>query len=164
MENKETPPSKDGGILRYCSNYNKSCRAINPQPPDRFQPKYSNRSSAQCKTCHHDRSDRWRRNNIDRRKAIVKRNRIKTTYGLSEKQYRDLFLNQNKCCAICGKEGILEVTKGEKISKILHVDHCHETSTVRGLLCLSCNRMLGLAKDNSEILRKASIYLDVNKP
>lgn len=57
---------------------------------------------------------------------------------------------QGGVCAICG------TGNGQKM---LHVDHDHGTGRVRGLLCHQCNRVLGLAHDNPELMRKAIEYL-----
>jgi hypothetical protein len=43
--------------------------------------------------------------------------------------------------------------------EVLHVDHDHESRSLRALLCGSCNRMLGLAKDDPNILENAIQYL-----
>ena len=56
-------------------------------------------------------------------------------------------------CAICG------VPESE-CSQTLHLDHDHETGKFRGWLCGPCNRLLGLAKDNREILLLAGMYLE----
>ena len=42
----------------------------------------------------------------------------------------------------------------------LHIDHCHKTGVVRGMLCGNCNFLLGHANDSPEILRKAADYLE----
>ena len=55
------------------------------------------------------------------------------------------------------QEGICLICKKDEATV---VDHCHITDTVRGLLCHSCNLLLGQAKDNIEILRNAIEYLD----
>lgn len=70
------------------------------------------------------------------------------TYGLTSEQYESLVVKQNGCCAICG-------TKPKK----LHVDHCHNSGRIRGLLCFHCNFVLGQAKDSKLTLQKAIEYL-----
>ena len=39
------------------------------------------------------------------------------------------------------------------------VDHCHITKKVRALLCPHCNRLLGCAQDDVQILKNAVGYL-----
>jgi hypothetical protein len=58
---------------------------------------------------------------------------------------------QNNVCGICG--GV------NKNGKSLHIDHDHKTNIVRGLLCNTCNRSIGYAKDSIDILHKAISYL-----
>lgn len=41
----------------------------------------------------------------------------------------------------------------------LHLDHDHETGLVRGWLCGSCNRALGLLKDNAQTIQGLANYL-----
>jgi hypothetical protein len=80
--------------------------------------------------------------------------RLVRDYGISIEDYEEMLAEQNGVCLICGSK------PGTKRSKRLHVDHCHTTGRVRGLLCQKCNHMLGLAGDNPEVLRIAASYLE----
>jgi hypothetical protein len=77
---------------------------------------------------------------------------LKKLYRMSLDEYTQLFNHQKGLCAICGKP---ETAK----NKQLGVDHCHKTKNIRGLLCISCNSVLGFANDNPMILLKAAMYL-----
>lgn len=77
-------------------------------------------------------------------------NHLRRTYGISTEQYEQLKRNQNGKCAICG---------GDPTST-LHVDHCHMTGAIRGLLCNTCNSGLGKLKDSTDLLQKAIKYLE----
>ncbi len=80
--------------------------------------------------------------------------RLKEKYKITRADYMRMLEEQNYGCAFCGREGAHDDLK------FLHVDHCHSTGKVRGLLCFNCNGMLGQAKDNLETLRKAIAYLE----
>lgn len=74
---------------------------------------------------------------------------IERRYGISKDEYLSLLDAQNDVCAIC--HGTTERT--------LHVDHCHNSGLVRGLLCSNCNTLLGLAQEDIAILARAIEYL-----
>ena len=79
----------------------------------------------------------------------VRENHLKYTYGISQSDYNKMINSQNGLCSICGSDDI-----GDKRNKYFHVDHCHETGKVRGLLCSRCNTKLGwYEKYSNEILR-----------
>lgn len=87
----------------------------------------------------------------EKNKPIEKNRTLKRKYGLTLADYQELFEQQNGVCAICAR--IEE-------NRMLAVDHCHdETGRVRGLLCGTCNRALGLFKDSPELLAKAKEYV-----
>jgi hypothetical protein len=65
------------------------------------------------------------------------------------------FLANEGHCEVCGADPI---AKGNKHG--LYLDHCHETLTFRGLLCLQCNSMLGYGQDDAEVLRAGVRYLE----
>lgn len=83
----------------------------------------------------------------------------KRVYGLSLDDIEEMNKAQNYMCALCDIH-ISDLT-GKK--KKLCVDHDHVTGKVRGLLCESCNTVLGMAKDNTETLNRAVAYIERNK-
>lgn len=80
----------------------------------------------------------------------------KRLYGLSHEDYLQMLTKQNNKCAICCTP-IYEQTKDRQ--HVSHVDHCHITGKVRGLLCRPCNFGLGHFKDSLNLIRGASQYL-----
>lgn len=68
-------------------------------------------------------------------------------YVLSLEEYEALLTAQAGACAICAGPGPL------------HVDHCHRTGRVRGLLCPPCNKGIGHLRDDPNTLDKAAAYL-----
>jgi DNA-directed RNA polymerase subunit M/transcription elongation factor TFIIS len=56
-----------------------------------------------------------------------------------------------------------ENNKEKSLNKKLAVDHCHNTGKIRGLLCVKCNKVLGLMKDNINLFNNAINYLEENK-
>ena len=78
---------------------------------------------------------------------------LKKKYAIDLKDYEELLSKQQGLCAICGTD-----SPGGR-GKFFAVDHDHGTGRVRGLLCLKCNRGLGLFQDQSSILERAATYL-----
>lgn len=91
----------------------------------------------------------YRENNSEQ----VAASKRKKAYGISQEQYEAFLTEQNGRCAICTSE-----EPGGRGS--WHVDHCHVSSKVRGLLCHRCNVMLGFARDNVVTLTNAIAYLE----
>ena len=89
-------------------------------------------------------------NQIQRKVSCIRHN-----YALSKKKYLDLFVIQDYKCILCGSE-IKPFTRKS------HIDHCHKTNKVRGILCNKCNLGLGMFKENVDILNKAISYLNFN--
>lgn len=86
-----------------------------------------------------------------------KRNQqLKRTYGITVEQYESMLAAQNGVCAICfrGPTGV----------RPLHVDHCHRTGKVRGLLCHQCNWYLGTLDKDPETLVRLSVYACAGQP
>ena len=77
---------------------------------------------------------------------------VKNRYKLTEEEYLKLSAKAAGHCQICG-------VSEETLTKSLHIDHCHTTGRVRGLLCHGCNVGLGHFKDSIELMEKATDYL-----
>ena len=83
---------------------------------------------------------------------FVRRRTLKRRYGISLEQYDEMLAAQGGTC-VCGR------TPESCPHGVLHVDHDHKTNRVRGLLCPSCNRVLGLVQDRPDLLRALAEYL-----
>jgi hypothetical protein len=119
--------------------------------------------SARCKDCMKaDATQSYSKNkekvlgrlksDYDSRKA--KNSDLKRKYGITIDDWDEMFEAQNKCCAICG------TSNSNHASGSFVVDHCHSSLQIRGLLCGICNAMLGQAKDSTETLKAAIVYLE----
>jgi predicted ATPase len=119
-----------------------------------------------CKRCQSVFIKKWREDNIEEIKKKkkeyhqnlspeYKRNRkYVSRYNITIEIYDEMFQKQEGVCAICFQK------ETRKSRKFLSIDHCHKTGKVRGLLCDSCNNILGRAKDNNLILLSAAHYLE----
>lgn len=81
---------------------------------------------------------------------------IKESYGVTQAEFLHENQKRDFRCDICKQLPEQAVAR----VKYLGVDHCHETGTVRGYLCVTCNSLIGMARDNPELLRKAAEYLE----
>jgi hypothetical protein len=84
---------------------------------------------------------------------------LKSTYGLTWEQYMCMFEKQAGGCAIC-KSPISSHNTPDIMFPVAHVDHCHNTGKIRGLLCQACNKGIGHLKDNATLCRLAAEYLE----
>jgi len=101
------------------------------------------------------KAGRMRREKFPEKVELERRvSQLKIKYGITQEDYNNLLLKQNSVCAICKTKEV-----GGK-AYYLHVDHCHKTDKIRGLLCYKCNMMLGYAKDNVKTLEEAVKYLE----
>jgi hypothetical protein len=79
---------------------------------------------------------------------------LKKKYGISMQTWREIREAQGGKCGLCGDP------IGDKPGHNTHLDHCHETGTVRGILCNRCNTGLGAFGDNISNLEAAIRYLN----
>lgn len=91
----------------------------------------------------------------DEHKIKTKWRRIFKLYKITEIDYIKILENQENKCAICGCDF--------SINKIgIHIDHCHKTNKVRGILCSKCNQALGLFNDSVDTMQLAIDYIRSN--
>lgn len=76
---------------------------------------------------------------------------VKLKYGLTSEEYELMLEKQEYRCAVC---------RCTENGRTWHIDHCHNTQLVRGILCDNCNRGLGHLKDDLEIVRRLVTYLE----
>ena len=86
---------------------------------------------------------------------------VKQSLWMTVQNYEEMLERQGGRCAICRRTEPNGVTKaGHDGEKKWHIDHCHETNEVRGLLCGECNKGLGQFRDDRVTLQKAIDYLN----
>jgi hypothetical protein len=91
-------------------------------------------------------SARYMQGNL--RRALIDRE-------ITETDYQAMLIKQHGTCAICSKP------TGKRR---LDIDHDHDTGKVRGLLCLNCNRAIGLFNEDPHRLVSAIEYLTDANP
>lgn len=142
-----TPPAHTGVAPQRCN----ACRATHKKETDQAK------------------SKRWREANPERYAAASRRGYEKSKdrpewraykneaemirkYGITMADFDALLESQGGVCAIC---------KGNHNGPgaRFHVDHCHNSAKVRGLLCGRCNTAIGLLQDSPEIADAAAAYL-----
>jgi hypothetical protein len=98
----------------------------------------------------------WRLRNPDAAARIDRKKKYKQL-GFTPEDYDRVYAEQGGLCALCGSTG--ENQRHSNQTSRLHVDHCHSTGKVRGLLCFLCNSALGKFKDSIPTLLAAVEYL-----
>jgi hypothetical protein len=112
-------------------------------------------------------SRNWNKKNKEYKSKYDKEYRIKNPVDKDEKYYKSILRNlgitkedylglikkSNNKCNICGKHPYE--------NKRLHLDHCHKTGKVRGVLCTRCNWYLHTVEKNPNILNIIKEYLNL---
>lgn len=169
--------------LRLC----RGCEESLPLNRFAFVKRYA-RLSYRCKACETKKRDEWRRSNPDRQREISRRSYLKNlehnrsrakkwradnaercldwhfkaTFDISVEEFRLLERKQGGLCAVCRcVETVVDKRTGKP--RRLHVDHCHKTGVVRGLLCTRCNMAAGYVRDDPETARRLATYLENTK-
>ncbi|MDI3407070.1 endonuclease VII domain-containing protein [Streptomyces sp. B-S-A6] len=115
--------------------YCRRCGEIKPHSEWHRNSSASDGLSTSCKAC---------------RAAAGRAGHLKRQYGMTEADRDELVASQKGLCVICLK------------NPAVHVDHCHSTGKVRGVLCFNCNSAIGKLGDDPDALRRAIAYLGGN--
>ncbi|MFI7292436.1 endonuclease VII domain-containing protein [Streptomyces sp. NPDC050121] len=113
----------------------RSCAEIKPHTEWHRSSKASDGFATSCKAC---------------RAAKARADHLRRHYGITEAERDGMIASQMGLCAICLK------------APAVHVDHCHKTGRVRGVLCFNCNSGLGLLGDDPAAVNRAADYLEGN--
>lgn len=116
----------------------KFCRSCGEVKPHSEWHRNSTASDGLCTSCKACRATKGRADHLKR------------TYGLTEAEHDAMIASQRGLCAIC------------LAAPPAHVDHCHKTGRVRGVLCFNCNSAIGKLGDNPDAVRRAAAYLEGN--
>ncbi|MEU1851601.1 endonuclease VII domain-containing protein [Streptomyces sp. NPDC019990] len=111
----------------------RTCGEIKPHSEWHRNAAASDGLSTRCKAC---------------RAVQGRQGHLKRKYGLTEAERDGLIASRGGVCCIC----LSAVPE--------HVDHCHGTGRVRGVLCFSCNAALGQFKDRPDAIRRAAAYVE----
>lgn len=90
----------------------------------------------------------WRRKNPEAARAKDVRARLMRKYGLTPAEVEEMRLSQGGRCLLC-----------DSAARELVVDHDHDTGAVRGMLCRSCNTIVGQVEMSPLIVERLVEYL-----
>jgi hypothetical protein len=136
-------------------NYLKEWRAKNPEKNLEYGKAAYERRKEQYRAYYHRNKERMLAYGKMRRAMfpeIQYATQLKKRCGLTLAEKRAMWEQQSHKCKICSRPITFQGS---------HPDHIHGSNPVivRGLLCGSCNRALGLFQDSSAILETAAAYL-----
>lgn len=107
-----------------------------------------------------DLQKRWRdsggaKREYERNKDKYRDTYMKRVYGISLDEYNKKIEQQQGVCYIC--------ESSPSGGKSLAIDHCHDTGIIRKLLCINCNTVLGLVKEDINIMNKLINYIEEHR-
>jgi hypothetical protein len=104
--------------------------------------------STQCKECLNGKGKIYVLKNKPVRYRANRKWYYKKYYGMTPEEVLAKKQAADFKCEICQKK-----------KKIIHIDHCHATGLIRGLLCFKCNGAIGKFEDDPSLIQMAMNYL-----
>jgi hypothetical protein len=95
----------------------------------------------------------------ERGQLATRRANLKASHGITDVEWRAMWDAQGGACAACG---LPETGRNQYGPVSMSVDHDHVTGKIRGLLCMRCNRALGMLRDNPALISKLLSYRETN--
>jgi hypothetical protein len=108
------------------------------------------RSPKKCSHCPRDRRVPAQQARVPAHQSSRNHRDRARKYGLPP-EVLTLMYEMEKKCAICGR------AFAGRVRRV--VDQCHRTQRVRNLLCGHCNTLIGMANENTAILKSAAAYV-----
>ena len=129
----------------YAARQSQKFRDTNIERNRLAQRAYKNKNSTAVKASR----NAWRQKNPRKYKGDHYRHK----FGLTLSELQAMLAQQGNGCAICH-------TSLTMPARSTHVDHCHRTGVVRGILCRRCNQQLGHFEQWPEFALHAAAYLE----
>ncbi len=123
------------------------CKARKPTS-EFYLSKGTGRRKSECTECSRANQKNYNKKGSPRTLFKARVRHYMKSYGMGLPEALELTVNRTGLCEIC-----------RKVSKLV-IDHSHESDSVRGKICHTCNVMLGGAKDDPDILFSAIEYLE----
>lgn len=145
------------GVAPTCSK----CEANRASPRRLFacircgQERYNPNPGPNPKRCPECKKAVWREHTRASRSRHGRELHLRKNYGITIDEFDALLRSQNGRCAICS----VRLERGGSKAVAACVDHCHDSGTIRGILCGHCNTGIGLFRDDPMRLAAAREYL-----
>jgi hypothetical protein len=112
---------------------------------------------SRCNTCLFKEHRRWCKENPER----VREYRGKDSWTLAKRCNRHGITPEQLINAYEAQKGNCPICTNSIQLMNSAIDHNHQSGEFRGILCKTCNRALGLFRDNPDILTSAASYLQL---
>lgn len=145
-----------GSLCKQCSGTCASCGKKQCECERHYQREYKRTNKTRTLQQQRETRDRLKLQDPQRAATKERRKGLSKNYGITPEEFDTMLAAQNDRCAGCGRTA---EEAGGRWPR-LHVDHCHRTGRVRGLLCHGCNVAIGHARDNPQTLRNLAAYLE----
>jgi len=152
-----------------CRTYTKKCKSCDKLKP--LTDFYNIKKEQRCKLCvkevrkqHYNKNKEviiarvaeYRKHNPEK----IRDTKLKQAYGVGTDYFKAKLKEQSNVCAGCGQNRKVR-WRDKEVEMAL--DHDHLTKDPRGVLCIKCNRGLGLLEENIQTMLNLIDYLNKYK-